>query len=141
MALSRIGCQSKRGTRFLFARDPDECGGPAAQWGKAKNVCQFEIDHKLWRPRIWDRTYLRVLRAAATAVGLEAGRVDSRILRRSRGQEIILIERKAGKSERGILEIAAAFLRDSPATIERHYARLLPKDAGQSQHGEHRLEP
>ena len=98
-------------------------------------------ERALWRPQIWDRSCLRVLRAAATAAGLEAGRVDSRTLRRSRGQEIILIERKAGKSERGILEIAAAFLRDSPATIERHYARLLPKDAGQSQHGEHRLEP
>lgn len=79
-------------------------------------------DGKLWNPDDFTKMYLSELRKAATKLEWDAERfemLDSRTPRRSCGKRVLLATD---------LKTAAAVLRDTEATVRKHYARLLADD-------------
>ncbi len=111
-----------RGHALLFPRDHTECGGRRTQWHRRKVAAsEHERSLMLWQATKWDKEYLEKLREVIAKVqSIDKDRFDGRSLRRTRGKDLV-VQTKS-------LESAAAFLRDKPSTVERHYAKLLPRD-------------
>ncbi len=86
--------------------------------------------NKVWfNLQQWDAEYLEALRAAAKSANkkgskIDLDKLDSRTLRRSAGKRILL------KSNYDI-KLTAACLRDTPATVLKHYASIMPDDVSQ----------
>ena len=77
------------------------------------------IHTAMWYPTVFDKTYLQLLRSAATDADIKK-RIDCRILRRTFGS----LQLRAGKRD---LEVAA-LMGDRPETVRRHYARILAEE-------------
>lgn len=84
---------------------------------------------KRWLAERFCTAYLTALRTAATSANennanIDLSRLDGRTLRRSAGKRILI---SCGFD----LNRAAACLRDTPETVRKHYARILPDDVTQ----------
>ena len=82
-----------------------------------------------WQAEKFCTMYLEALRAAADKANaknakIDLGKLDGRTLRRSAGKRILI---NCGFD----LNRAAACLRDTPETVRKHYARILPDDVTQ----------
>jgi integrase len=110
-----------RNSFLLFPNDPVIHGGIKPRWTETDEIASRL---KLWRVKSWDEQYVSSLRAAAEKAKLDKDRIDGRTLRRSCGKRVLIASNYN-------LELAAAFLRDHPDTVRKHYARLLPEDVRQ----------
>lgn len=102
----------------LFPRSYVECGGRRPR--ALKRIDPFMKEHSLWDPELFCQHYIKILREAGKAAGLDAPKMDSRTLRRVCGKEILL--------QTGSYEKTAAVLRNDPETCRRWYAQFKAPD-------------
>lgn len=105
------------GAELLFPIPYDEMELPRRQ---IKSQSPEANGMGMWIAVRFDKVYLEMLRTAAKAAKLDAGGFDGRTLRRSRGKDLL----DAGHSPTKV----AAFLRDRPETVYKHYTRFIAQD-------------
>lgn len=109
-----------RGRFLLFPNDSTLHGGRTPHYKRD----EFAKKHQLWSGKYFCEQYLPQLIVAAKKAGLDVERFDSRTLRRSAGKRVLLL---TGYD----INRTAAFLRDQPKTVLKHYASIIPDDVRQ----------